>query len=301
MIKRFEEFVLECYNKKEYCSVNEAFQSGKLREIIKQHGKPKFYLDNKILYDLKDNEIVDVVANRDEYWKNWIKYGKQNKEVFMVELEDGSCLIIGNLELFKEFDKKYGKESFESMRDYFNRKRSERHVGNQGTRRLGSRAFSNDNIEREHNKKVESILKRRLIEKVKQNNIQEIVDEIKSILEDIDIEKIDYNEDSYNKHEVEYDFNLNGDKCIITVFYKTYWSESYQSHGVDFADLKINLEGFNIYMNDGEYEDIIVTNDELEITPKTQEKLFADIEHKKLDIGIYDYYEAYGLNPDDFV
>ena len=37
MIKKFEDFVLECYGN----PLNEAFQSSKLREIIKKHGKPK--------------------------------------------------------------------------------------------------------------------------------------------------------------------------------------------------------------------------------------------------------------------
>ena len=38
MIKRFEEFVSTMYGR----PVNESFQSSKLRELIKQHGKPKY-------------------------------------------------------------------------------------------------------------------------------------------------------------------------------------------------------------------------------------------------------------------
>ena len=71
MIKSFEQFVLECYNKPSGESINESFQSGKLREIIKQHGKPKYKWEYKMLYDLKDDEIVDVLDSRDEYWEKY--------------------------------------------------------------------------------------------------------------------------------------------------------------------------------------------------------------------------------------
>ena len=63
MIKTFEQFVSAKYGK----PVNEGFQSNKLRAIIKQHGLPKNDWDKKMLYDLQDNEIIDVVDNRKEY------------------------------------------------------------------------------------------------------------------------------------------------------------------------------------------------------------------------------------------
>jgi hypothetical protein len=44
MIKSFKEFVSAKYGR----PVNEAFQSSKLREIIKQHGKPKYSWENKM-------------------------------------------------------------------------------------------------------------------------------------------------------------------------------------------------------------------------------------------------------------
>ena len=52
MIKTFEQFVSTMYGR----PVNEAFQSGKLREIIKQHGEPNFSWDKDMLYDLKAPE-----------------------------------------------------------------------------------------------------------------------------------------------------------------------------------------------------------------------------------------------------
>jgi hypothetical protein len=75
MIKTFEQFVAAKYGK----PVNEGFQSSKLREIIKQHGLPKNDRDKKMLYDLKDNEIIDVVENRDEYSEKYDRPRKAGK------------------------------------------------------------------------------------------------------------------------------------------------------------------------------------------------------------------------------
>ena len=74
MIKTFEQFVYDMYS----TSVNEAYQSSKLRNIIKQHGKPKWEHEYKMLYDIKDDEIVDVVSSRNEYYKQRLLPSKHN-------------------------------------------------------------------------------------------------------------------------------------------------------------------------------------------------------------------------------
>ena len=50
MINKFEDFVL----------INEGFKSNKLRDIIRQHGKPEYDYDKFILHDLEDDEIIGV-------------------------------------------------------------------------------------------------------------------------------------------------------------------------------------------------------------------------------------------------
>ena len=87
MIKTFEQFVSDKYGK----PVNEGFQSSKLREIIKQHGLPKSDWDKKMLYDLKDEEIIDVVNSREDYlnskeYSSNNGYGK-DEATFIIELE----------------------------------------------------------------------------------------------------------------------------------------------------------------------------------------------------------------------
>ena len=71
MIKTFEQFVSTVYGE----TVNEGFQSKKLSELVKKHGKPRDrdccsvhsyvndqYLKKRALYDIKDSDIIDVVS-----------------------------------------------------------------------------------------------------------------------------------------------------------------------------------------------------------------------------------------------
>lgn len=97
MIQKFEEFI----------KLNESFQSSKLKDIIGKHGKPKVdryrrihykgemypYASNKNpLYDLKDDEILGVVANEQEF--NDLN-SKSKHPLSGVELQDDSILVIG--------------------------------------------------------------------------------------------------------------------------------------------------------------------------------------------------------------
>ena len=104
MIKTFEQFIAEHYCKPVGNPVNEAYQSSKLREIIKQHGLPKSDWDKKMLYDIQDDEVVDVVADRKEYAEKYSEYEGYGRDeaTFMIELEDGYCLVIGNLGILKD-------------------------------------------------------------------------------------------------------------------------------------------------------------------------------------------------------
>lgn len=282
MIKTFEQFVNEMYS-----PINEAFQSGKLREIIKQHGKPKYSLDNKMLYDLQDNEIVDVVSNRDEYWKKYGDRKNGEQETFILELKDGACVVISNLNIFKAFNDKFGEKARKEIDILFKKKHSERHVGNLGN--------TGDEIHKHHLQKVDEIERRRLVEKL-QPHIQEIVDKVKLELEDIDVDDLDSESGVGEINEIE--FSLIGETCLMDIYYNFNWSDSIRSYGVEYRDLTVSLERFEIYFDD---LDIYVTNEDLGITYETYKNLFTDIEYKDEECGIYDYYEAYGVDPSDFI
>ena len=283
MIKTFEQFVSTEYGK----PVNEAFQSSKLREIIKQHGKPKYSWDNKMLYDLQDNEIVDVVSNRDEYWKKYGDRKNGEQETFLLELKDGACVVISNLNIFKAFNDKFGDKARKEIDILFKKKHAERHVGNLGD--------TGDEIHKQHLQKVDEIERRRLVEKL-QPHIQEIVDKVKLELEDIDVDDLDSESGVGEINEIE--FSLIGETCLMDIYYNFNWSDSIHSYGVEYRDLTVSLEKFEIYFDD---LDIYVTNEDLGITYESYKNLFTDIEYKDEECGIYDYYEAYGVDPSDFI
>lgn len=272
MIKTFEEFVAAKYSR----PVNEAFQSSKLREIIKQHGKPKYSWENKMLYDLKDEEIVDVLNSRDEYFE---KYSNRDghEATFMLELEDGSIVVISNLGILD----RYWKDIDKLKDDVFKERHAERHKGNLGK-------FGGDDIHKKHMDNVNKIERRRLAEKL-QPNIQEIVDKVNSIMDEINPSDLD------ESGTIESEFSLGQDDYMIYVNYTTECSEIRRSYGVECYDLYYKLESFEICD-----ETVCVSNDDLDITEKTYKDLFETHVEEDMEGNIYDYYDYYGVSRSDF-
>ena len=278
MIKTFEEFVTAKYSK----PVNEAFQSSKLREIIKQHGKPKYSWENKMLFDLKEDEIVDVLDSRKEYWN---KYSNEKKDdgqaTFMLELEDGAVVVISNLNILKRWWP--SDRDVEKIKDeLFKERHAERHKGNLGK-------FGGDDIHKKHMDNVDKIERRRLAEKL-QPNIQEIVDEIDYIMnKNINISDLD------ESGSIESEFSLGNDEYMIYVNYTTDRSEIRRSYGVESYDIYYELESFEICD-----ENTCVSNDDLGITKKIYKDLFKTHVKKDVEGDIYDFYALNGVSRSDF-
>ena len=276
MIKTFEEFVAAKYS----IPVNEAFQSSKLREIIKQHGKPKYSWENKMLYDLKDDEIVDVLDNRSEYWNKYLdEKTDDGQATFMLELEDGTVVVIGNLNILKRW-LDTDREMKRKKEELFKERHAERHVGNLGK--------GGDEIHKKHMEKVDEIERRRLAERL-QPNIQEIVDAIQSIMDDLDPSDFD-GESGY----VESEITLDGEEFDITVNYETSSSEGHRRYGAVYYDISYYLDSFELYN-----EDTCVSNEELGITSDSYKELFKNYEDE-IEGEIYDYYDYYGVSRSDF-
>ena len=272
MIKTFEQFVNEMYS-----PVNEAFQSSKLRDIIKTHGMPKWDIDKKMLYDIKDNEIIDVVNSRDEYYKKYSD-GYNGEKVFIIELKDGACVVIGNLKIFKWFLS----DLEQDKKNVFKRRHAERHKGNLGN--------TGDDIHKKHIENVDKIERRRLAEKLQQN-IQEIVDAVESVMDNLDPSDFD-GDTGYEELEI----TLGGEEYLITVKYNCRWSDLYRNSGAEYCDCIYYLNSFDVY---NEETDICATNDDLGVTEKTHKKLFEEYENE-VEYGVYDYYKYYGVSPSDF-
>ena len=281
MIKTFEQFVSTVYGR----SVNEAFQSGKLRNIIKQHGMPKWNFEKKMLYDIKDDEIIDVVNNRNEYYSKYPSYDREEgeQETFILELEDGVCVVIGNLGILKKYFDTWGDKSKKEKDDLFKKRHSERHVGNQGKGGMLD-------IRRKHLENVNKILKRRLAEKL-QEYIPEIVEKIKSEFSDIDYaEAFDSKETT-----IEFETSLGDDEYTICLNCDLDRSDTWEDYGAEFCNIYYSLRSFEIYS-----EDAGIDNVELGVTPKTHADLFKNHVEKDVECGIVDHYKYYGVSPSDF-
>lgn len=296
MIKTFEQFCATVYSK----PINEAFQSNKLRELIKQHGMPKYSCDNKMLYDIKDNEIVDVVSSNREYWKKYNPtkgrklFDNDHQATFKIELEDGYCIVIGNLNILKSYwdDFKGMDEDEEEIKSVFKKRHRERHKGNLGN--------TGDDIHRKHLEKVSELDKKRFIEKL-QPNIPEIIDNVKYTMDNI----IDYlpdditeDNDKSGQSEIETEITLDGNKYMLYIHYSYYPNGFYKSYGMEYYNIDYELESFCIIDDDGYNE---VNNEELNITFKTYKQLFDTYTIKNIEGQIYDYYALYGVSPSDFL
>ena len=281
MIKTFEQFVSTVYGR----SVNEAFQSGKLRNIIKQHGMPKWNFEKKMLYDIKDNEVIDVVDSRDEYSSKYSSYDRKEgeQETFILELEDGACVVIGNLGILKGYFDTWGDEAKKEKDDLFKKRHSERHVGNQGKGGMLD-------IRRKHLENTNKILKRRLAEKL-QEYIPEIVEKIKS-----EFSGIDYTEAFDSKETtIEFETSLGDDEYTIYLNCDLNRSDTWEDYGAEFCNIYYSLGSFEICS-----EDTCIDNVELGVTPKTHADLFKNHVEKDFECGITDYYKYYGVSPSDF-
>lgn len=296
MIKTFEQFVSEIYGN----PVNEAFQSNKLRQIIKQHGKPKRSWDNKMLYDLKDNEIIDVVSSKDEYFDKY-KSSKGRKfndnttqATFMMELEDGYCIVIGNLGILKSYldNWKGDREEEKEKESIFKKRHSERHKGNLGN--------TGDDIHRKHLEKSNELDKKRFIKKL-QSNISEIVENVKDAMNsflDNSPDDITGENDSSGESQIETEITLGGNKYWLYIDYSYTPHSFYKSYGAEYYSIDFELKSFLIMDDDGYTE---VNNEDLGITPKTHKQLFDTYTLENIEGEVYNYYDYYGVSPSDFL
>jgi hypothetical protein len=164
--------------------------------------------------------------------------------------------------------------------ELFKERHSERHKGNLGK--------GGDEIHKKHLENVNKIESRRLAEKLQQN-IQEIVDKVNSIMDEINPSDLD------ESGTIESEFSLGNDEYMIYVNYTTECSETRRSYGVECYDLYYNLESFEICE-----EHVCVSNEDLGITEKTYKDLFETHVEEDMEGHIYDYYAYYGVSRSDF-
>lgn len=230
MIKTFEQFVSTAYGR----TVNEGFQSEKLRELVKKHGKPRDrdfssvhsyvndqYLKKRALYDIKDSDIIDVVNKRSVTASTHLDrdYRDSNNKYIptkVIELKDGTCVIVRS---GAEYDAYVAHE--------------ERHKGNLGK-------DGGDDIHQRHLKKVQTLKDDRLAVEL-EPYVSNIIDILGETMKDLGVQF-----DSYYQHFNGYKINL-GDKeylMDITCFSNDYDDNfnSANKHGDSSFEFSYNLE-----------------------------------------------------------
>ena len=277
----------------DYQVLNESFKSGKLRNIIQQHGMPKYDQDRKFLYDLQDDEILGVMD-----FDEWYDFHSDNKSSYHIVLEDGMYLVLGNIDTLKYYadDKDFQKE--------FKRRRDERHPGNElndipSYKR--KEALEDETTKRFRAKKNE-LVHRRNLEQFKSNlgdNLEKLAEIIRntfeSNIEDKISDLVSEHKDSVST-EIFDDFDVEfiGATYNIGYDYTINISDGYTKNGATYYDVTISPKTVSIY--DDELGD---TFDSTELFDGPS-ALLADYNVDDVEGEISDYYDYYGVSRGDF-
>lgn len=286
MIKTFEQFVSELNG----YHINEGFQSSKLRSLVKEHGLPRDYFYKKSLYEIKDEDIIDVLDWVGDYFdkysrssRSYTKYGKNKQETFLMMLEDGTCVILGNMGVkikdILNFPYINGPREKYFLSKIFGERHSERHKGNLGK-------YGGDDIHDKHTKNVNRLNSKRFADKLSPF-VEDIAEYVDSMLNDLFAEANEsIDKSNYIMTWIEYDgqscsgkyIELDGNKYYLKICYKTDWSKTKGREDNFYkCDLYYTLENFKII-----YKDNVVTNEDLDITDETYDYLFKTYTRKNV-------------------
>lgn len=278
----------------DYRVLNERFNSGKLRNIIQQHGMPKYKQDRKFLFDLQDDEIFGVMD-----YDEWYDFYRDNKNSYRITLEDGKYLVLGNIDTFKYY---VGEDDFQAE---FKKRRDERHPGNKlnDVPSHARRSALEDEATKHFREKKAELEHRRNLEKFKirlGDDLEKFVDEIRTNFEsNIDNQLgeliLDYKGKHSDEINDEFDIEFNGATYNIYYDYTVSVSDGYEKSGATYYDVTISPESVGIYAD--EFEDEFDSS-ELFDDPN---KLLADYDVDDVEGEISDYYEYYGVSWEDFL
>ena len=139
----------------------------------------------KSLYEIKDEDIIDVLDwvgdYFDKYSRSYTKYGKNKQETFLMMLEDGTCVILGNMGVkikdILNFPYINGPREKYFLSKIFGERHSERHKGNLGKN-------GGDDIHDKHTKNVNRLNSKRFADKLSPF-VEDIAEYVDSMLNDL--------------------------------------------------------------------------------------------------------------------
>lgn len=292
----------------DYQVLNESFKSGKLRNIIQQHGMPKYEQDRMFLHDLQDDEILGVMD-----FDEWFDFHRDNKNCYHIVLEDGKYLVLGNIDTLKYYadDVDFQKE--------FKKRRDERHPGNElndvpsykrktaiedeSTKRFREKKNELENKRRRIRKKTIELGHKRNLKVFKANlgdNIGKLAETIRDAFEsninDEITDIISEYKDNVQTSDISNDFDVKflEDTYTIDYIYDLSISDGYTKHGVTYYDVSISPKTVSIC------DDKL--GDEFDATELFDDPsaLLADYDIDDVEGEISDYYDYYGVSRGDF-
>jgi len=285
---------MKIFGFEDYQVLNESFKNSKLRNIIQQHGMPKYKLDRKFLYDLQDDEILGVMD-----FDEWYDFHRDNKSSYHIELEDGKYLVLGNIDTLKYYadDEDFQKE--------FKKRRDERHPGNElnDIPAYERQNALEDETTKHFREKKEELEHKRNLETFKANLGEELENFAKTIRETFEsnindeiTDIISEYKDKTQTSDISNDFDVKflEDTYTVGYIYDLSISDGYTKYGATYYDVTILPKTVSVY--DDELNDVFEVS-ELFDDPST---LLADYDIDDVEGEISDYYNYYGVSRGDF-
>lgn len=295
MISRKNCFNMKILNYDEFSSLNESFQSSKLKNIIAQHGKPKYEMDNVFLHDLKDEEVVGVFT-----WDEWYDYHKKNKKSFCIHLADDKYLAISNPDILTGWlDDNENKKDFEKE---ILKRRDERHVGNElnGLNHWEKIDAMKDKTNDRFKKKKNELIHSRALKLVKDilaGHEKEFVDALRKFFED---SMDDVELDTGKCYAEDDEFKFLNKQWYVNIEYSAPSGEnSVSRYGASYCNFVTSPEKCEIGYADDEYDEIFDIKEIIE-DKELLKKFFSEYDAGEVECGITDPYEYYGVSRSDF-
>jgi hypothetical protein len=279
--------------------LNESFNSSKLRDIINQHGMPQYDMDKIFLHDLQDDEVIGVMD-----FDEWEDYHRENKNSYYIVLDDGSYLVLGNIDTFKEY------VSDDDFRKEFKRRRDERHPGNELNdipKHLRKDALENETT-KHFREKVDELNHSRHIEEFKEKvgeEIHNLPGLVREYLETHFDENIpesigDQGDSRATDQDTEFEMDFVNQTYVVGVNYNWYATDGYEKYGAVYCDVTVELNKIDIIGKFGENHDEDVIDIHELVDESELGNLFDDYKMEDVECKVTDYYDYYGVSPADF-
>ena len=286
---------MKIFKFKEYTLLTESFKSEVLKDILQKHGMPEYSSDNVFLYDLEDSEILGVASDYSEL----DNFKDNTTPHYHIKLEDGSYLVLGNIETLKY----YAKDA--DFQKEFKKRRDVRHPGNElnDVPSYEKRKALEDRFTKHFKEKKDELIHRRNLEELKTRlgeNLEAFAKEIREWFESNISEKseelVSEYKDKISSVNLSDGFEIKflDNTYDIDVDYDISISDGYEKYGAVFYDVTVTPN--TIYVYDEITEDSFEVNELFDdASDLLKEYSMDDVEGE-----ITDYYSYYGVSRGDF-